>query len=946
MRKSFALLRRACVPVVGLSLLAAGLSISAAEADTEPPAAPAENTGSEAAAVAQAEATSTDVVVEDATTPTLLTVAHPDGTLTSTVDTDPVRMKTEAGWTDISTDLIRTTVNGVSVLKPENVPVDITVGTGGSDKIASLDDRKGHSLTQSWPFGTLPEPFVEGNSATFRQVLPGVDLIQLAHKTGISQVLKIETAEAARDPRVSEMRIFLDSRNAVVEQQADGSLTAKGSDSGEVALRNTGGLWWDSSVEGATATDPGGQGVARPFSLTLGTEDGKQSQIFGMDQILDTANLTFPVYVDPDWTITRANYIFVDNAYPETSYWNGNLTDGQVHVGFLPNYWAPDGVNHLARSYYQFDSSYFVGKDILQAKLNTVETWSSSCTPANVASWITDPVYSTTRWNAQPVLRMRTDMGAVAKGYNASCPAGTVGFDLMAGKSLLLNKSVWTIMLAAGNESDPLGWKKFQNSATITVTHNSPPNTPVITTISGGKWAGTPWDYAHGAYYVTRNNQPTFQVSDSDPDGAQGGPIYVYMEVYTKAGALVRGSGAISGAAAGDQFPWTIDVSLPDGEYYLQSQSRDGWNAYSGTMKFNFKVDTTPPAAPEVSEIDLPNNPAKLTTGATHADNDGVIGETIYDFHLQLPAGSDPAEGFVFSITSGAWPASSYPQSIRCGDPRIQEYVAVCPAGGMSADIRIAALDETTVLTVWAFDSAGNVSSVPLHNATGTSYSFTVGAGSVRPTTFAPLTLNGQTQWVTPQPGTANTCGQIPFGDLGATPQILTFPNGTSTAQTSGQVIDPSNSFSVSGWFCPTSATGTTVQDLIVQWTSTGPAAALRARTDGKPELVAWASVSGTETVIGQDLVSGRWAYVSAIYDKINAQLRITKTDTNGSGTWIKAASPVSHKTAAPSDPVKLGSSFIGNIYKPLLTQGVLKPGTFKDANQYSFTNTSKGLLK
>ena len=74
MRKSFALLRRACVPVVGLSLLAAGLSIPAAQADTEPPATPAESTGSEAAAVAEAKATSTDVVVEDATTPTLLTV--------------------------------------------------------------------------------------------------------------------------------------------------------------------------------------------------------------------------------------------------------------------------------------------------------------------------------------------------------------------------------------------------------------------------------------------------------------------------------------------------------------------------------------------------------------------------------------------------------------------------------------------------------------------------------------------------------------------------------------------------------------------------------------------------------------------------------------------------------------------------------------------------------
>ncbi|YCH09952.1 hypothetical protein ACTAQJ_10500 [Arthrobacter sp. alpha11c] len=945
MRKSFALLRRACVPVLGLSLLAAGLSMPAAQADTDPSADPTENIGSEAAAVAQAEATSTDVVVEDATTPTLLTVAHPDGTLTSTVDTDPVRMKTEAGWTDISTDLVRTTVNGVSVLKPENVPVDITVGTGGSDKIASLDDKKGHSLTQSWPFGTLPEPVVEGNSATFRQVLPGVDLIQLAHKTGISQVLKIETAEAAKDPRVSEMRIFLDSQNAVVEQQADGSLTAKGSDSGEVALRNTGGLWWDSSVEGATATDPGGQGVARPFSLTLGTEDGKQSQIFGMDQILDTANLTFPLYVDPDWTIYKANYIFVDNAYPETSYWNGNLTDGQVHVGFLPNYWAPDGVNHLARSYYQFDSSFFVGKDILEAKLNTVETWSSSCTPANVASWITDPVYSTTRWNAQPVLRMRTDMGAVAKGYNASCPAGAVGFDLMAGKSLLLNKSVWTIMLAAGNESDPLGWKKFQNSASITVLHNTAPNTPVIYTISGGKWHGKPW--AQNSYYVTRNKKPTFRVSASDVDGTAGDQLKVYMTVRRVSdNVIMTASDGTWGDATGDQFDWQSGINLGDGQYYLQAQAKDMYDRLSGIMRFDFRVDTTPPAVPIITPTAgtfVTSNEGQ--SNEAHIDSDGIIGETLYDFELTLPEGSEAVEGFVFSITAGS-ASSAYPQSITCSTPRIQAYVAVCPAGGMSANIRIAALDQTTSLTVWSFDTAGNVG-VPLHNDLESHYTFTVGEESATPTTIASLTPNGQVQWapVGEFNNFRNTCVDRPGGDTGGKPKMLKISNAASWAQTTGRAIDPNKSFSVAGWFCPTSV-NTSLQDLIVQWAGTNtPAAALRIRTDAKPELVAWASSGATEVVTGPTLEPGKWAFISAIYDQYNAQLRITKTNTNGTGSWVVAASPVAHRTAALTDPVKLGYGFTGNIYKPVMTQGVMKPTGF-NALMVAFTDTSEGLLK
>ncbi len=249
--------------------------------------------------------------------------------------------------------------------------------------------------------------------------------------------------------------------------------------------------------------------------------------------------------------------------------------------------------------------------------------------------------------------------------------------------------------------------------------------------------------------------------------------------------------------------------------------------------------------------------------------------------------------------------------------------MAVCPADGMSTDISIAALDQTTVLTVWAFDSAGNVS-VPLHNANGSTYAFTVGMGSVRPTTFVELQLNGA-QWTTPPQRrgqhlwSETVRGHHPPGGGSANADLpqrhLDRANGrtghrpVAELQRLGMVLPH-----LSDWHhCPG-------PDHAVDQHRAG--CRTQARTDGKPELVAWTGTGATETVIGQDLVSGRWAYVSAIYDRINAQLRITKTDTNSTGTWIKAASPpVAHKTAAPSNPVQLGGSFVGNIYKPILTQ-------------------------
>lgn len=160
----------------------------------------------ESVAASQAAQNKADVVVDSLTTPTEQTVAHPDGSFTRTVNVEPVRMQTATGWQDISTDLVQATVNGQPVLKPKMTPVDVTLARGGSTQMASIDDKRGHVVKQSWPFDPLPEPVVSGNTATYASVLPGVDLIQVSHKTGVSQVLKIATAQAAKDPRVVQMR--------------------------------------------------------------------------------------------------------------------------------------------------------------------------------------------------------------------------------------------------------------------------------------------------------------------------------------------------------------------------------------------------------------------------------------------------------------------------------------------------------------------------------------------------------------------------------------------------------------------------------------------------------------------------------------------------------------------------------------------------------------------
>ncbi|MHC6219204.1 hypothetical protein [Arthrobacter sp. MMS24-S77] len=908
----------------------------------------------ESVAKTQAAQSGTDVVVDSLTTPTEQTVAHPDGTFTRTVNTEPVRMQTGGGWQDISTDLVQATENGQPVLKPRMAPVDVTLGRGRTSQMASVDDKHGHSIRQSWPFGILPEPVVQGNTATYSSVLPGVDLIQVTHKTGVSQVLKIATAAAAKDPRVSQMRILLDAQNASVQTEAGGGLEAKGKDTGSTELRTAAGQWWDSSQTGASATDPGGPGITRSFSLRLGSENGKQTQVFGMNEILNTPNLQYPLYVDPDWSVTRASYLYVDSAYPNTPYWNGQYTDSTVHVGYLPASWAPDGVQHVTRGYYQFATQPMVGKVILAARMNAWESWASSCTATPVDAWVTGGVSPGTTWNAQPGLVGKVDSKTVAMGY-PGCAAGTVGFDLMALKSTLAQVGQWTVSLRAGNEGDPLGWKRFNNDASVIVTYDTPPTTPNIWTISHALWTGAPF----ASTYVTRDRQPIYTVGASDPDGNAGGPIQVWFSVFNSSGQVMFSTTTpVTVPGSGGYPSWQGGV-LPDGKYQLQAQSNDSQGQVSGVMQFYFTVDTTPPAPPVITPPSSITTVSGTNTGTdkTPAPNEGTVGVTSYGFTLSNN-GPYSAKGFVYAVTSAdATPA--FPGTVSC-ETRLSEFVVKCPDGGRTQPITIGAIDKQTKLTVWSFDYAGNVNQQV--NSTPVSYTFTVPKTATDPSTILAATPRGGASWVDIEtnahsPAPTGSCqGSVDPASVPETSKALQLNAAGQYADTVSAAVDTARSFSVSGWFCPTTPTGGSFQSLITQMAGTGsPGGALRLSSGGYAEFDTWSAANsgGQDSVQRTEGLSPNiWYFVSAVYDKINQQLRISMTSDGSTTTWTTATSTPAHLTAPATQPVLLGAAgtgglgqFTGQILNPVMTQAVLIPTQFANA-QNNFTSTDTGVLK
>ncbi|WP_461163201.1 LamG-like jellyroll fold domain-containing protein [Arthrobacter sp. R4-81] len=904
----------------------------------------------------QASSEGADVVVESATTPTEQTVAHPDGTFTRTISNEPVRMQSGNGWEDISTDLVWKDQAGVKVLAPKMVPVGVSLGAKSSTTMATLDNGRGHSIKQTWPFGPLPEPRVEGDTATYPSVLPGVDLIQIAHRTGVSQVLKIATPEAAKDPRVVAMRIQLDAQNVSVRDDGDGGLSALGKDTGAVELRTAEGQWWDSSQEGASASDPGGSGLARPFALSLGTENGKQTQVFGMDEILNTPDLKFPLFVDPDWGVIRTSYVYVDSAYPGVSYWNGQYTDATVHVGYLPSSWAPDGVSHTTRGYYQFATQPMSGKVILAARMNTALKWSSSCTATAVDSYVTGGVSPSTTWNNQPGLVAKTDSRNAAMGYSASCPAGTVGFDMGSAKNIISTVGQWTVMLRAGNEGDPLGWKRFGNDASMIVTYNTPPSTPKLTAMTGCA-ANCPAPGVQNG--ITRFGRPIFSVYASDPDGDAGGSIAVWIAVKRPDGSPVwsmeRGPINVPGSGgtaswAGD---WSSDPDLTTGKYFVDFQIADQAGSVSSKVRYDFSVDTNPPKAPVITP------PAVFDSA--HTDPAGVVGQNAYTFSL-TNSDAFAIKGFVYALTRGDT-APTLAANVAC-DGRFNEFVVVCPADGRTATVTVGATDYTSRLTVWSFDHAGNVNTQV--KSAPVSYLFNMGSTAPAPSQLLPVTTLGGASWVD-----IETSNHVPVATScqGGLPADSTAPERSTVLQFSApghyattveRAVDTSQSFSVSGWFCPTTPVTTGIQAMLTQMAGTGSqGSALWLNPGGFVEFNTWTGANGAGREFVQKpeaLPANKWTFVSAVYDRINRQLRITSTTTGFTATWTTAITSGTHIASPSTQPVLLGAAaaggsgqFKGQILNPVMTQAVLTKEQFtlaQDSFKDAAGNKTTGVLK
>ncbi|WNM35442.1 hypothetical protein RKE30_36320 [Streptomyces sp. Li-HN-5-11] len=137
--------------------------------------------------------------IPDLTTPTETVTANPSGTLTLNQSLYPTRVRQRGVWAPVDPSLH---LSSDGRLAPEAVPSGITLSGGGDGPLAVLTSM-GKRLAVSWP-GALPKPTVSSDTATYPEVLPGVDLqATVSPLGGFSEVLVVKNAAAAANPKLS-----------------------------------------------------------------------------------------------------------------------------------------------------------------------------------------------------------------------------------------------------------------------------------------------------------------------------------------------------------------------------------------------------------------------------------------------------------------------------------------------------------------------------------------------------------------------------------------------------------------------------------------------------------------------------------------------------------------------------------------------------------------------
>ncbi|MEJ3750146.1 LamG domain-containing protein [Actinomycetes bacterium KLBMP 9797] len=454
-----------------------------------------------ATAVVVAARQQSRVAVADLTTQTRLVYAQPDGTLRAELTASPVRVRQGGRWVGVDTTLVRRPDGTVG---PRAADVELAFSAGGNGPLVRYG-RDGQRIALTWP-GRLPAPALAGATATYAEVLPGVDLVLRASVGGFAQHLVVKTATAARDPKLRQIRLGVTGQGVTVRATKDGALEVRDR-KGAVVFGAPPSVMWDSR-----------QPARREAKVGVTVDRGTLS-LRPDRTLLTDPDTVFPVTIDPvvDNRV-KWGWATVLSGKPTTSYWwsSGDGVNAQVGNCYNGNGQC-NGIG-VAWSYFQFDTGFLNGKRVIAAGLNTTVVHSPNCSDyAHQLFMANAGIHSGTTWNNRPQGWFVREVSSP----NACGGRRGVGFDALGAVNTVGHS---TYFLKAADEGNQLAWRKYDPAETKLYLHyNTAPNAPYELRTDPPLPAACRW--CEGRPYLG-DDWIRLQTRLSDPDNDQIKPIW------------------------------------------------------------------------------------------------------------------------------------------------------------------------------------------------------------------------------------------------------------------------------------------------------------------------------------------------------------------------------------------------------------------------------------
>jgi hypothetical protein len=616
--------------VVALAVWSIPIASSAAPTTkTAPKASPAAGAGwlTRDQALAKARVTGKAVPVTGETTDSSTLTARPDGTLALSEMAVPVRKLVGANWVGLDPTLHLAADGTVA---PAVTTSPLTISGGGTSPLARLGVR-GRSLALSLAVN-LPNPTLSGPTATYTNVLPGVDLQATADaQGGFSDVLIVRTAAAAANPALAKLVLSTTTDGVRLSADTAGNILGVNA-AGQTTFIAPTPQMWDSaspSTTPATATEPStgrtlDATTKQPVrSTTAGPGEAAHTAPLGVSvtasaitltpaaAILHAPNPQLPIFIDPFvQPVTnpgKTGYASISSGFPTTNRWN-STTDpdsSELQVGYEGDWAARSLVN------FPIYNSTLAGASIMSATFKITEDYSWQCSTSgktvNLYAPGTTLTSSNATWNNWSGVSLGSvvDSDGRAVGHDSGCPAAGIPFVVTGpvAAAVTAKKTTQTFVLKDATESDVTYWKKFdKNTATLEIDYDHAP-----TTNSPGTSPATS---------CTANNtvglgNVTLHTNATDTDGGVLGVMFKIVNTGT--GAVVDSTDPSTNTVTTTRTAPTATASHivlesklaanaagVATEYTWQANVTD-YHATSSTITCHFTFDPTTPGTPTVA---------------------------------------------------------------------------------------------------------------------------------------------------------------------------------------------------------------------------------------------------------------------------------------------------------------------------------------------------------